>query len=106
MSKSKYNHDRKLESFKEQLEIIRHAGFKPIAVSQLFFEDVFVFETEHEALKAYDQLEKRERKLTGWWYSRKGFMEAVEEYERDALRAIPEESNYKVLTYWLHNEQD
>jgi hypothetical protein len=32
----KYNHNRPLSDFNESLEIIKAAGFKPIAVTQLY----------------------------------------------------------------------
>ena len=47
-----YNHKRPIEAFVEQIQILRDHGFRPIAVSQMICEDVFVFETEDEAKRA------------------------------------------------------
>jgi hypothetical protein len=89
-----YNHWNELEDFQEELEIIRDAGFKPIAVSQMFLEDTFVFETDEEAMKAYKQLEDCENpKLAGWWYGKKDFEKSRKEHE--SILGV------KVLVYWL-----
>ena len=93
-----YNHNRPVEDFEEQLNIIRSAGFNPIAVSQMYFEDTFVFETDEEAHKAYETLERDANKkligrVVGWWYSRDRFAETILEYE--------EKMKNKVLTHWL-----
>jgi hypothetical protein len=47
------NHHRKLEDFSYELEIIRKNGFKPIAVTQMYLEDTFVFKTKKEANNAF-----------------------------------------------------
>ena len=86
-----FNHDRPLSSFEESLEIIRSAGFKPIAVTQMMFEDTFVFETDEEATKAYTLLEIG-GEVCGWWYGREEFLEEVRDYEKGGV---------KVLIYWL-----
>jgi len=91
----KDNHDRPLSDFKESIDILKSSGFKPIAVTQMIFEDTFVFETPEEANNAYEQFEKIDGKIVGWWYGKDDFLEAVREYE--------EESNgySKVKIYWL-----
>ncbi len=90
-----YNHDNDLEDFQEQLEIIRNAGFKPIAVSQMYLEDTFVFETPEEATEAYNQLEDCENgKLAGWWYGKEEFEKSVKEHESNL--------GVKVLVHWLN----
>ena len=92
----KYNHDREVQDFQEQIDIIRNAGFKPIAVSQMYLEDTFVFEKSDEANKAYKQLEDcDDTKVLGWWYGKEDFEKAVKEYET-------ENNGYsKVRVHWL-----
>lgn len=99
MEFKEYNHMRELVDFEEQLDEIRKAGFKPIAVTQMFFEDTFVFKTQEEADKAYHLLERDEHKnwivtVVGWWYGKSEFFKAVKEYESN-------KNNYEVLIYWL-----
>jgi 4-amino-4-deoxy-L-arabinose transferase-like glycosyltransferase len=96
MVKIKYNHDRTLEEFQSQLKIIENAGFKPIAVSQLYFEDTFVFETSKEANEAFNLLEKNKpSEVIGWWYGKDDFLQTVKEYETD------NEGYSKVLIHWI-----
>ena len=97
----KYNYDRPLSDFDQQLLLIRNAGFKPIAVSQIYFEDTFVFKTSEEAEKAYrmferDTKEQLIRKVVGWWYGEKDFIKEVEKYEQE------NDGYSKVLVYWLN----
>lgn len=96
----KYNHDKTLSEFEPQLSIIKKAGFKPIAVSKMYFEDVFVFETEEEATRAYRKLERDKNenwigKVDGWWYGRNSFKDVVKEYE------AKNKGFSKVRVYWL-----
>ena len=80
----KYNHDREVQDFQEQIDIIRNAGFKPIAVSQMYLEDTFVFEKSDEANKAYKLLEDcKNSEVVGWWYGKEDFEKAVKEYETE-----------------------
>jgi hypothetical protein len=84
-----------LKEFQEQINIILQYGFKPIAVSQIYFEDTFVFETNKEAKKAFETLENCEDyKVVGWWYGKKEFKKFVKEYEKKF-------EGYKVLIHWL-----
>lgn len=92
------NHDRPLSDFEEQIDIIKTNGFNPIAVTQMFMEDTFVFKTEDEAQKAYRLLERDENekwigKVVGWWYGKRRFSATVHDYEK--------EMDFKVLIYWL-----
>ena len=89
----KYNHKRTLESFQEEIDIIKTAGFNPIGVSQLICETTFIFETEAEALEAYEVLEKTNHSIMAWWYSKEQFLFYIEEYGADF--------GTKVLVYWL-----
>jgi len=92
----KYNHDREVKDFQEQINIIKNAGFNPIAVSQMYFEDTFVFEKSDEANKAYKELEDSEdTKVLGWWYGKEDFEKAVKEYENENDEYI------KVRVHWL-----
>ena len=71
-----YNHNRPLESFQKELKIIKENGFYPIAVTQMYFEDVYVFETSEEAKSAYEYLEEEFlNKVSGY-----NFREILEEY--------------------------
>jgi hypothetical protein len=96
----KYNHDRPLSEFDQQLSLIRDAGFKPIAVSQMCLEDTFVFKTPKEAEKAYRMLERNTKekwigKVVGWWYGEQDFKQEVKKYERE------NDGYSKVLVHWL-----
>lgn len=92
-----YNHSRTVSDFEEQIEILRNHQYNPIAVSQLFCEDVFVFETDDEARRASAELEfnedKSKNKLQAWWYGRQHFNEVVSKYESDL--------DCKVRIHWL-----
>ena len=96
----KYNHDRPLSDFQEELTIIRNAGFNPIGVSQLYFEDTFIFETEEESKRAYRRLERDSEgrflgDVVGWWHGEKDFKDAVRKYESE------NDGYSKVRTYWF-----
>lgn len=96
----KYNHDRLLSDFDQQLSLIRDAGFKPIAVSQIYLEDTFVFKTPEEAESAYRILERDTKekwigKVVGWWHGEQDFKREVEKYERE------NDGYSKVLVHWL-----
>ena len=91
-----YNHNRPIESFHEDIDVIKKHGFNPIAVSQMFFEDTFVFETAEESERAYAELECGDGDFpVGWWYGKEDFIKAVTEFEKDA--------GCKVRTYWLND---
>lgn len=93
----KYNHNRPLKDFQKSIDIIKKEGFNPIAVSQLYFEDTFVFETSEEGLKGYNLLEKDHKlRVVGWWYGKEEFLKTVEEYETE------NNGFSKVLIHWLN----
>lgn len=92
---TKFNHNRDIEDFKIELDIIISAGYTPIAVSQMYMENVFVFKTEEEANNAYNILEIIEKKLCGWWYGSEQFLKELNEYEESFNNEI------KVLVHWL-----
>jgi hypothetical protein len=96
----KFNHDRMLSEFQSNIDKLKENGFNPIAVSQMYFEDTFVFETEEEAKKAYQQFERDENEkwigdISGWWYGREDFLKTVKEYETE------NDEYSKVLIHWL-----
>ncbi len=85
-----FNHNRTLDSLSEYVDRIRELGFNPIAVTQLYCEETFVFETASEAEEAYLSFGQE---AFGWWYGKEEFKTAVENYER--------KTQTKVLIYWL-----
>ena len=96
----KFNHDRMLSEFQSDIDKLKENGFNPIAVSQMYFEDTFVFETEEEAKKAYQQFEIDENEkwigdISGWWYGKEDFIKTVKEYESE------NDGYSKVLIHWL-----
>jgi hypothetical protein len=96
----KFNHDRMLSEFQSNIDKLKENGFNPIAVSQMYFEDTFVFETEKEAKKAYQQFETDENEkwigdISGWWYGKEDFIKTVKEYETE------NDGYSKVLIHWL-----
>jgi hypothetical protein len=98
----KYNHDRPLEDFQEDINRIKQEGFNPIAVTQMGFEDTFVFETAEEATNAYEKLElnsPRKSNVIGWWYGKEDFLKVVESYKKDFHFGCDEP--IEVLIYWL-----
>lgn len=88
-----YNHSRTLESFTDSINKIKEYGFNPIGVSQIYFEDTFVFETDEEAKKAFQLLEVEHKVVQGWFYGRDLYEFTVKRYEKERDR--------KVLTFWL-----
>jgi hypothetical protein len=97
-----FNHNRELIEFEPQIKKIKDAGFNIIGVSQMYFEDCFIFNTTEEAEKAYrlferDINEKWIGNIVGWWQSKESFEKSVYKYEnyKDYI------DDCKVLTYWL-----
>lgn len=90
-----YNHKRPLKSFSEFIKKLRENGHNPIAVTQMYCEETFVFGTEEEAKSALllfnDSVDECH---FGWWYGKDEFMRVVEEYEF----VYPDT---KILIYWL-----
>jgi hypothetical protein len=96
----KFNHDRMLSEFQSNIDKLKENGFNTIAVSQMYFEDTFVFETEEEAKKAFQQFEIDENEkwigdISGWWYGKEDFIKTVKEYETE------NDGYSKVLIHWL-----
>jgi hypothetical protein len=93
----RFNHNKTLSDFQSDIDKLKENGYNPIAVSQIYLENTFVFETSNEANKAYQQFEKsrKEEKIVGWWYGKEDFEKAVKEYETE------NDGYSKVLVYWL-----
>ena len=92
------NHNIPLSDFQEYLDLLTTSGYKPLAVSQIYLEYTFVFETKEEALKAYHQFERSEEgkwigEIAGWWYGKEDFLATIQDYES--------KFNTKVLVHWL-----
>ena len=88
----KLNHNKELSYFQSSIDIIRHHGFNPIAVTQMYSEQVFVFETDSEAQMAYELLEVGLEQVEGSWYGNEKFIREVEEYD----------DNYSMVkVFWL-----
>ncbi len=82
----RYNHDKTISDFQKEIDKLRANGYNPIAVSQMYLEDVFVFETDEEATNAYRQFERDEEwigNIDGWWFSKEEFTQEVNKYETD-----------------------
>ena len=61
------------------LDMLREAGFNPIAICYYGGEETFIFKSKKEANAAYKKLEKEQHKVYGWWYSIKDFEKEVAE---------------------------
>ncbi|MFW5847467.1 MAG: hypothetical protein ACOCVF_00920 [bacterium] len=98
----KNNHDRPIEDFADDIKRLRKAGFNPIGVTQMYFEDTYVFETKKEAKKAYNYFENRDKRqcsqkevIIGWWYGKQDFLKEAKKYNDEA------DGFSKLLVYWL-----
>jgi hypothetical protein len=80
-----------LKSFSEFIKKIRDNGHNPIAVTQWYCEETFIFETPNAAEAAYKAFGEEG---FGWWFGKDEFMRLVEEYEF----VYPDT---KILIYWL-----
>lgn len=89
-----YNHDKPLSYFINNIKIIKNNGFNIIGVSQLYFEDVYIFESNLDATGAYHKFESNTGGIIGWWYSKEDFLKEVEEYESHI-------NSTKVKIYWI-----
>lgn len=88
-----FNHNRDIESFNDEIKILNDNGFYPIGVSQLYLEDVFIFEDNKESKLAYETLEESKDLVVGFWYGKYEFFDEVIKYEK--------ENNSKVKIIWL-----
>lgn len=104
----KYNCIRTLESFEEPLKIIKEHGYKPIAVAQMYFEDVFIFETKDEAEKARQELDMDKAIVGGYWWDKPTFLQQAEKYKQECIEhnlkypdLFEKEEHSEVFTIWL-----
>lgn len=79
-----------LNNNRDNISLLKSLGYNPIGVSQMLFEDTFVFETEEEAKKAYEHAEVELKMIQGWFYSKEGYSKAVEDY-KERLKMNPPE---------------
>ena len=61
------------------LEIVRAEGFNPIGICDYCGEETLLFSSQKEANSAYKKLEKEQKRVYAWWYSKKQFEKEVEE---------------------------
>lgn len=60
------------------LDIVRAEGFNPIGICDFAGEETFLFKTQKEANLAYKKLEKEQKRVYAWWYSKKTFEKELE----------------------------
>lgn len=84
----KYNTDTSVS-----LDHLRDNGFNPIAITQMYLEETFVFNTKEEADKGFELLERGKSLVTGWWYEKEEFLATYKKYE--------EEMGYAPHIYYL-----
>ncbi len=74
-----------LRKYYFDLEILKSAGYKPIAVTTMMCENTFVFETQDEADRAFEQFEKypQDECISGWWYCKESFADSIKEYAKE-----------------------
>lgn len=90
-----YNHNKPLEYFEIDIQELKAAGYEPIAVSYIYCEEVFVFDTNETATKALHVFNESVNQCHyGWWYGKEEFLYAVANYER-------EYDDTKVKIHWL-----
>lgn len=97
MSK-KLNHPYPLNTFYGDMEVFKKYGFKPIGFSQMYLETTYIFETEEEANKAYNELEVDRGLVCGWFYSDIDFKKEKEKYEQEKHNTI-------VNVFYLYDEE-
>lgn len=65
------------------LKVLREYGYKPIGITTMMCEETFIFETQEEASRAYEDLEVDKGEIDGFFYGRTAFIHAMEEYQKD-----------------------
>lgn len=61
------------------LDVVRAEGFNPIGICDYAGEECLLFSSQKEANAAYKKLEKEQKRVYAWWYSKKQFEKEVEE---------------------------
>lgn len=87
-----WNHKRPLSSFELEINLLKSNGFNPIAVTQMYMEDIYVFETLSEAYGAADH--KISKEIDGYFWAKESLLENVKSYNTDVF-------DKTVLIYWL-----
>ena len=72
------------------LKLLNATGYFPIGITTMMCEETFIFKTEKEADKA---CESGVLGNEGWFYGKKAFKKALEQYEKDM--------GYKNEIFWL-----
>lgn len=65
----------------EEVQILKKWGYRPIGITQMYFETTFIFQGPQEANNAYEKLERQLGVVDGWWYSLGDFHKAQEWYK-------------------------
>jgi hypothetical protein len=71
-----------MERYQIPIQILKSAGYHPIAVTSMMFEDTFVFETKDEAKRAYQELEKEKKQIQGWFYGWPDFLLSMDDHKK------------------------
>lgn len=72
------------------IKLLNDAEHFPIGITTMLCEETFIFKSEKEANKAW---KSRVLGNDGWFYGKKSFKKALEQYEKDM--------GYKNEIYWL-----
>ena len=93
------NIPQELRKYYFDLEILKSAGYKPVAVTTMMCENTFVFETKDEADRAFLQFEKHPQGeyISGWWYGREDFKQGLENYKKEFTLPL----GYEPHVIWL-----
>lgn len=82
-----------IHNAKKFKSIIKLAGFNLIGYTELvFFDDVFIFETQKEADDAYNFFEIKNKELFGFWYGKEKFLEVKEHIDKNYIN---------LFVYWI-----
>jgi hypothetical protein len=89
----KYNHNRPLSDFQDDIDLLKSNGFNPIGVSQMYMFEVFIFNTQKEANEAYEEMEVKKQEMSAYFWEKKDFLKKAKRYEK--------EISSKVRIHWL-----
>jgi hypothetical protein len=67
--------------YKNDLKLVRDAGFNPIAITCFACEISFCFKTEKETEEAYQKLQVSDESVDGWWYNEEKFLKYIKKEE-------------------------
>lgn len=63
------------------LNTVKEAGHSPIGICDWCGEETVIFNTKKEAHRAYQELEKKGKRVYAWWYSKKDFEKEVGDFQ-------------------------